>query len=173
MTKGSIVGAAVLAALCLCAGSLPLENARAATPISLDRSLMSTHATGSFDVTVKPLAPEDKADGIALGRFSLDKQYHGDLEATSTGTMLTAGADSTGSAVYVAIERVTGTLQGRRGSFALYHNGTMTREAQNLTVLVAPGSGTGALVGLSGKLGITIVDGKHLYDLEYSLPQAP
>jgi hypothetical protein len=133
---------------------------------------MSTHATGSFDVTVKPIAPEDKAEGIALGRFSLDKRYHGDLEATATGEMLTAGADSSGSAVYVAIERVTGTLQGRRGSFALYHNGTMTREAQNLAVLVAPGSGTGQLVGLSGKLGITIVDGKHLYDLEYSLAPA-
>ena len=168
-----IVYAAVLAALCPCVGLSSLRQAHAASPISLARSPMPTHATGSFDVTLKPLAPEDKADGIALGRFSLDKQYHGDLEATSTGTMLTAGADSTGSAVYVAIERVTGTLQGRRGSFALYHNGTMTREAQNLTVLVAPGSGTGALVGLSGKLGITIVDGKHLYDLEYSLPQAP
>ena len=134
---------------------------------------MSTHAAGPFDVTVKPLAPEDKAEGIALGRFSLDKQYHGDLEGTATGEMVTAGADSNGSAVYVAIERVTATLQGRRGSFVLAHQGTMTREGRTLTVVVAPASGTGQLVGITGTMAITIVDGKHFYDFEYTLAAAP
>jgi hypothetical protein len=128
-----------------------------------------THASGSFDVTLKPLAPEDKADGIALGRYSLDKQYHGDLEATSTGVMLSAGAESTGAGAYVAIERVTGTLQGRRGSFVLMHQGTMTPEGQHLNVVVAPGTGTGQLAGIAGSLGITITDGKHLYTLDHTL----
>jgi hypothetical protein len=128
-----------------------------------------THGSGSFDVALKPLAPEDKADGIALGRYSLDKQYHGDLEATSTGVMLSAGAESTGAGAYVAIERVTGTLQGRRGSFVLMHQGTMTPEGQHLNVVVAPGTGTGQLAGLAGTLGITITGGKHFYTLDYTL----
>ena len=134
---------------------------------------MTTHATGTFDVALKPLAPEDKAEGITLSRFSLDKQYHGDLEASSTGAMLAAGAERSGAGVYVAIERVTGTLHGRRGSFALHHSGTMTRDAQHLTVLVAPGSGMGELVGLAGTMAITIVDGTHRYDFDYTLAPAP
>jgi hypothetical protein len=128
-----------------------------------------THGTGSFDVAMKPLAPEDTAEGIALGRYSLDKQYHGDLEAASTGAMLSAGTESTGAGAYVAIERVTGTLQGRRGSFAFLHQGTMTREGQHLSVVVATDSGTGQLVGLAGTMGITITGGKHFYTLDYTL----
>lgn len=130
---------------------------------------MPMQISGPFDVTLKPLVSEDTADGIALGRYSLDKQYHGDLEAVSTGAMLSAGAESTGAGAYVAIERVTGVLQGRRGAFALLHQGTMTREGQHLSVVVAAGSGTGELVGLAGTMGITITGGKHFYTLDYTL----
>ncbi len=128
---------------------------------------MAMHASGSFDVQVTPQA-QDQAEGSTLGRMSLDKQFHGDLVGTGKGEMLTAGTD-TGSAVYVAIERVTGTLQGRAGTFVLLHNGAMTRDSQQLTITVVPDSGTGQLTGLAGNLTITIVEGKHLYDFEYSL----
>ena len=128
---------------------------------------MATRASGSFEVQLTPQA-QDAAEGITLGRMSIDKQFEGDLEAASKGEMLTAGTD-TGSAVYVAIERVTGTLHGRSGSFVLLHNGTMTRDAQQLTIVVVPDSGTGQLAGIAGHMAITIVDGKHLYDFEYAL----
>src|SRR5688572_11724402 len=129
-----------------------------------------SQAKGTFDVKVIPQGTPDTADGIALGRMSLDKQFHGDLEATSKGEMLTSSLESNGSAAYVAIERVIGTLNGRTGSFALMHQGTMNRESQKLTVVVVPDSGTGELAGLSGTMTITIVDKKHLYELSYSLP---
>jgi hypothetical protein len=104
--------------------------------------------------------------------MSIDKQFHGDLDGAGKGQMLTAGTDVKESGVYVAIERVTGTLQGRSGSFILHHTGIMTRGAPQLSVTVVPDSGTGQLLGLAGKLTITIVDGKHLYDFEYTLPDA-
>ena len=129
------------------------------------------HAKGTFDVKVAPVA-EDKADGISLGRYSLDKQYHGDLEAIAKGEMLTAGGEVKGSGAYVAVERVTGTLNGRKGSFALAHKGAMGQGKMELSVTVVPDSGTGKLVGLSGTLNIIIADGKHSYDFEYSLPAA-
>jgi hypothetical protein len=116
-----------------------------------------------------PLAADDKAADATLGRMSIDKQFHGDLDGTSKGQMLTAMTDIKDSAGYVAIERVTGTLQGRSGSFVLQHNGTMTRGAPQLTITVVPDSGTGELAGLAGKLTINIVDGKHFYDFEYTL----
>src|SRR5208283_4028345 len=102
-------------------------------------------------------------------RYSLDKQYHGDLEATAKGEMLSAMTDVKGSAGYVAIERVTGTLKGRSGSFVLQHTGTMTRGAPELTITVVPDSGSDQLVSLAGKMAIKIVDGKHSYDFEYVL----
>jgi len=126
-------------------------------------------ARGTFDVKVVPQGTPDTADGIALGRMSIDKQFHGDLEASSKGEMLTSGLESNGSAAYVAIERVTGTLNGRRGSFALMHQGTMNKDGQKLTVMVVPDSGTGQLAGLSGTMTITIVDKKHLYEFTYSI----
>jgi Protein of unknown function (DUF3224) len=130
---------------------------------------MTLHAKGTFDVKVA-LVAEDKAGGSTLGRYSLDKQYHGDLEATGKGEMLTAGTDVKGSAGYVAMERVTGTLAGRKGSFVLQHTGTMNRGTPALTVSVVPDSGTDELAGLTGTLTIVIADGKHSYSLEYSLP---
>jgi hypothetical protein len=139
--------------------------------VQRDPSMPSmSQAKGTFDVKVIPQGTPDTADGIALGRMSIDKQFHGELEAASKGEMLTSGNETNGSAAYVAIERVTGTLGGRRGSFALMHQGTMNRESQKLTVVVVPDSGTGQLAGLTGTMTITIVDKKHLYDFTYSLP---
>jgi hypothetical protein len=129
---------------------------------------MTTHASGSFNVEITP-QEQESAENVSLGRMSLDKQFHGDLQATSKGTMLTAGA-ATGSAAYVAIERVTGTLHGRSGSFVLLHNGAMTRESQQLTITVVRDSGTGALSGIAGEMAITIEGGRHSYDFDYTLP---
>jgi hypothetical protein len=105
--------------------------------------------------------------------MSIDKQFHGDIEGTSKGQMLTAGTAVKGSAGYVAIERVSGTLRGRSGSFVLQHSGTMTRGAPQLSITVVPDSGTGQLVGLTGKMAINIADGKHSYDFEYALAENP
>lgn len=129
-----------------------------------------TQAKGTFDVKVVPQGSPDTAEGIALGRMSLDKQFHGDLEAVSKGEMLTSGLESNGSAAYVAIERVIGSLNGRKGSFALMHQGTMNKVSQKLTVTVVPDSGTGELAGLAGTMTITIIEKKHLYELSYTLP---
>ena len=107
-----------------------------------------------------------------LARMSIDKEFKGDLAATSKGEMLSAGTAVKGSAGYVAIERVIGTLAGRRGSFVLQHNGLMNRGAPHLVITVVPDSGTGELAGLSGTMAIIIADGKHSYELDYSLPAA-
>jgi Protein of unknown function (DUF3224) len=134
---------------------------------------MTTHATGPFEVKLAPQPADDHADAVSLGRMSIDKQFHGALEATSKGQMLTALTSVKGSAGYVAIEKVTGTLDGRQGSFVLQHTGTMTRGAPQLTVSIVPDSGTGDLTGLSGTMAITIAEGgKHTYDLEYTITPA-
>ncbi|MBS0295974.1 MAG: DUF3224 domain-containing protein [Proteobacteria bacterium] len=129
---------------------------------------MDHHAAGTFEVTLTPVGAPDEVEGVALGRMSLDKRFHGDLEATSKGEMLSVRS-SDGSGTYVAIERVTGRLGGREGGFVLVHRGVMTPEARTLEVDVAPGSGTGALKGLSGRMSIEIAGGKHSYRLDYSL----
>jgi hypothetical protein len=133
---------------------------------------MATHARGTFEVKLHPQPPDDKAEGSTLGRLTIDKQFHGDLEATAKGQMLTATADVKGSAGYVAIERITGTLHGRSGSFVLQHSGIMASGTAQQTVTVVPDSGTGRLVGLAGKMTGKIADGKHSYDFEYTLPEA-
>ena len=122
---------------------------------------MMNRATGTFEVKLNPQQLTDKAADTTLGRMSIDKQFHGALEAVSKGEMLSAGTGIKGSAGYVAIERVSGTLQGRSGAFVLQHSGTMTRGAAQLSVSVVPDSGTGQLVGLVGRMTINIVDGKH------------
>jgi Protein of unknown function (DUF3224) len=134
---------------------------------------MTTRAIGTFDVKVTPQASDDKGEGAILGRMSIDKQFHGDLEATSKGEMLTAGTAVKGSAGYVAIEHVRGALRGRTGTFSLQHSGSMARGAPQLTITVVPDSGTGQLVGLAGNMAIIIADGKHSYEFEYTLPAAP
>jgi hypothetical protein len=126
-----------------------------------NKAIMTTHANGTFDVKMTPQDPDDKGAGAAVGKYSLDKQFHGDLEGTSKGEMLAIGTAVQGSAGYVAMEQVTGTLNGRKGSFALQHSGTMTRGVGLLTVTVVPDSGTDQLVGLSGRMDIKIADGKH------------
>ena len=133
---------------------------------------MATHAHGTFEVKLTPQGADGDADST-LGRLTIDKQYRGDLEATSRGQMLTAMTPVEGSAGYVAIELVSGTLQDRTGTFVLQHSGTMTQGRQQLTITVVPDSGTGELVGLAGQMGITIAGRKHSYDFEYTLPDAP
>ncbi|HEX8392364.1 MAG TPA: DUF3224 domain-containing protein [Longimicrobium sp.] len=129
---------------------------------------MTTHVRGPFEVKLTPQADE----GSPVGRMLLDKQFHGDLQATSLGQMLAAMTPVTGSAAYVAIEQVTGSLNGRSGSFVLQHTGVMNRGAQSLTIHVVPDSGTGELEGLSGTMKIVIADGKHSYEFDYDLPAA-
>lgn len=133
---------------------------------------MTRHAEGLFDVKTTPLAPDDATTGTAIGRYALDKQFHGDLAAASKGEMLSSGDPAKGSAGYVAIEQVTGTLHGRTGSFALQHIGTMDKGSYKLSVSVVPGSGTGELAGIAGTMTITIASGKHSYVFEYTLPEA-
>jgi len=148
------------------------------TPVSMKEpekgAAMTMRSSGPFDVKLTPQTAAEKAGEAALGRMSIDKQLHGDLEGTSQGEMLTAGTAVKGSAGYVAIERVSGTLHGRRGTFMLQHSGTVTRGAPQLTITVVPDSGSGELTGLTGRMTITIApDGKHSYDFEYSLAPAP
>jgi hypothetical protein len=168
-----IVAALVLASYLAVFGSLAHAQIQSSTATAAQkRADLTKHATGTFEVKVNPEPPEDKAEGSTLGRMSLDKQFHGDLEGTSKGQMLTAGTGVKGSAGYVAIERVTGTLNGRKGSFVLQHSGTMSKGALQMTITVVPDSGAGDLVGLSGKMMIIAAEGKHSYDFEYSLPDA-
>lgn len=133
---------------------------------------MSTHANGTFDVTMNPQPPYDTAEGVSLSRVSITKQFRGDLEGASTVEMLSAVTDVKGSAGYVAIERVTGALHGRAGSFVLQHSGTMTRGQAELKVSVVPDSGTNELKGITGKMTIDMVDGKHLYTFDYTFDSA-
>lgn len=134
---------------------------------------MTQHAQGSFDVKIAPLAIGDVAADANLGRMSLDKRFHGDLDATSKGEMLTAGTAIGNSAAYVAVERVTGMLHGRRGTFALQHTGVMTRGEGRLVISVVPDSGTDELTGLGGTMSITITGRDHAYAFDYTIASAP
>lgn len=132
---------------------------------------MKAVAKGSFTVQIKPAGEPGTADGVSLGRMTIDKQFAGDLVGTGKGEMLTAITPVKGSAGYVAIEKVTGSLQGRTGSFVFQHTGTMDHGAQSLSITVVPDSGTDALTGISGTFRLTIVGDRHLYEFEYELPQ--
>jgi hypothetical protein len=127
---------------------------------------MTSQANGTFEVKLLPQITEEKA----LSRMSIDKQFHGDLEATSKGEMLAAMTSVKGSAAYVAMERVSGWLYGRAGTFVLQHSSsTMTRGTPQQSITVVPDSGTDQLAGLTGKMTIIITDGKHSYEFEYQL----
>lgn len=127
---------------------------------------MSHRATGTFEVKLNP-----QDEGAPVGRMSIDKQFQGDLTATSKGQMLMAASESEkGSAGYVAIEKVTGTLNGRQGTFYLQHNATMNRGAGELNIIVIPDTGTDQLVGLRGHMNIIVDAGKHSYEFDYELP---
>jgi hypothetical protein len=130
-------------------------------------------ASGPFDVQRTADPPYHTADGVTLGHMRFAKRFHGPLDATGSVEMIAASTPIKGSAGYVAIEHVTGTLDGRAGSFILQHSGTMDRGAPSLSVRVVPDSGTGALRGLAGTMAIDIVDGKHLYRFDYTLAEQP
>jgi hypothetical protein len=130
---------------------------------------VSAIAKGTFDVKTTP-QPAAEGDDSGIARLLLDKHFHGDLEAASKGQMLAASGTVKGSAGYVAIEKVTGTLAGRKGSFVLYHQGTMNRGVPTLSVTVVPDSGTDQLTGLTGSMNIIIANGAHSYEFTYSLP---
>lgn len=126
-------------------------------------------ATGTFEVKLTPQPPEDPDGDPIPARMRIDKEFAGDLAATSRGEMLMAGTAVAGSAGYVAMERVTGSLHGKSGTFVLQHSGTMTRGAGQLSVTVIPDSGTDALTGLRGSMQIDIAGGKHSYTFDYEL----
>ena len=133
---------------------------------------MTTHAaTGPFEATLAPQPISDVAHDAGLARMSIAKQFHGALEARSTGEMLSSGNPASGSAGYVALEVVRGTLDGRSGSFVLQHSSTLARGKPQQSITVVPDSGTGALVGLDGRMVVDIAPGgAHSYRFEYTLP---
>jgi hypothetical protein len=128
-------------------------------------------ATGSFEVSLQPLSNAEITSDAMLGRLLLNKKFSGDLTASARGQMLSAGTATRGSAGYVAIDYVTGNLEGRQGSFVLQHSGSMNRGVPTLSIMVVPDSGTDELAGLSGTLSINVIDGKHFYDFIYSIPE--
>jgi hypothetical protein len=131
----------------------------------------ASKAKGAFDVKIGMLEVGDVAKHETLGRMSIDKVYHGELDGTGKGEMLTAGKEGSDSGAYVAVERVSGTLAGKKGSFLLAHRATMTKGKPDLSIIVVPESGTDALAGISGHMDIKIeAGGKHFYELEYTLP---
>lgn len=132
---------------------------------------MLMHAEGTFEVKNAPLPSDDAILGTAIGRFGLEKQFHGDLDGTSKGEMLAAGNPATGTAGYVAMEFFTGILGGYAGSFALQHFGTMENGKFDLKVQVVPGSGSGELSGITGTMEILIAAGSHSYTFDYALPR--
>jgi len=131
---------------------------------------MTQIAKGTFTVSLQPLPFEgEESEPRLLGRMTIDKQISGELVATTRGQMLSAGTNTKGSAGYVAIERVTGVLSDKRGSFVLQHTGTLSRGEPSLSVTVVPDSGTEELTGIEGEFKISIVEGKHFYEFVYRL----
>jgi hypothetical protein len=154
-------------ATCILIGAISLAYSQSSTT---QKEPATMHATGPFEVK---LAPQDDKIDPALGRMTIDKQYHGDLEGTGKGQMLTGATDVKTSGVYVAVEKVSGTLKGRKGTFLLYHQGIMDKGKPQLSIQVVPDSGTDELAGLMGKMNVVIAaGGKHSYEFEYTLPDA-
>jgi hypothetical protein len=144
-----------------------------ATNQSTKGKAMTQQAAGAFDVKMLPQPADATAAGETIGRMLLDKKYHGTLDATGKGQMLAMRTKVDGSAGYVAMELVVGTLDGKSGSFVLQHSGTMNRGAPLLALSVVPDSGTGELAGILGNMAIIIAEGKHNYKFEYTLSKAP
>jgi len=168
------LSAAQSTALAVCLVALP--GAQGQTKTSNENATQKKtptplHASGLFEVRLTPRKPDNEvAQAADLTRMASDKQFHGDLEATSKGEMIATQTEVKGSAGYVAMERVTGTLKGRKGSFVLQHSGTMTRGVPALSITVVPDSGAGELKGISGKMNIIIApDGKHSYEFDYTI----
>lgn len=174
MKKRTMIGLIVIAGLSVLYGTGPsaYTQVKSTTSIANQKEpVVTKHASGTFDVKVTPQTDENPFEP-AIGRMTIDKQYHGPLEGTGKGVMLTGSTEVKGSAVYVALERVEGKLEGKTGTFAMQHSGVMTRGTPHLVITVVPDSGTGELVGLSGKMNINIVDGKHFYEFEYTIEKA-
>ena len=129
-------------------------------------------ARGTFEITMQGEPPYDEVAGVTLGRAQFDKQFTGDLVASSRVHMLAARTTVENSAGYVALERIVGTLDGKHGSYVVMHTGLMTRGERSLTITIVPDSGTGALVGIGGTMDIQIVEGKHHYTVDFTLPDA-
>jgi len=172
MNNRSFATVGIVVGICLFLGYSPAAYPQT---VSKDSSaahkgeVMTTRATGTFEVKLTPQPPEKESEDATPGRMLIDKQFHGDLEGTSKGQMLAAMTAVKGSAGYVAIEKVSGKLHGRTGTFVFQHSGIMNRGVPQLSVTVVPDSGTGELVGLSGKMNIIIADGKHSYEFDYTL----
>jgi hypothetical protein len=166
LAPGIFVCLLVAVLVVLAVGCTPADSP---TPNDNPTDPVSEQASGTFEVQLAPASVEEGVGDASIGRMSINKQFSGDLEGSSKGQMLSAFGDVAGSAGYVAIERVTGTLDGRSGSFTLKHNGTMTRGVPDLVIDVVPDSGTDELAGLAGTMSINIVDGRHFYELRYTL----
>lgn len=139
-----------------------------APQITETRNQAMAHATGTFDVQITPITPDPDTQAGAHGRMRLAKTFHGGLAGTGAGEMLAVREGQSGA--YVAMERVTGVLDGRSGGFSLVHRGVMDAGGQELLITIVPGSGSGDLAGIDGVFHLTVADGEHRYDLEYSLP---
>jgi hypothetical protein len=166
----TIAGFVLLFAVAVCLGQA--NNTSSTMPEKKETTqTMTMHAKGPFEVKLSPQASPELPQGV-IARMSIEKTFHGDLEGTSKGEMLASGSGSKGSSGgYVALEQVTGTLNGHKGTFVLQHSATMTQGVPQLSIIVVPGSGTDQLAGLSGKMNIVITEGKHSYDFDYSLPE--
>ncbi len=158
-----------ISTLCLVSFSFGQTGTKAGKP---EVKIVTKPATGTFEVKVTPIAAEENVGDPTIGRLSLDKQFSGALTATSKGQMLGFQGEPAGTGGYVAMERVNGTLDGKKGGFLLQHIGTMADAKFELNVSVIPGSGTGELLGIAGKMSIIIEGGKHSYVFEYSLLKA-
>ena len=134
---------------------------------------MDRQAKGEFDVKRSAEPSCDMGDGVVVGHFRFDKRFHGEMDASSVVHMLAVATDVAGSAAYVAIERLSGTLQGRSGTFFMQHNGVMTRGAPSLWLTVVPDSGTDGLAGIAGRMAIEITEGRHFYTFDYTLEATP
>jgi hypothetical protein len=160
-------------AVAAAAGVAPAAEPIARRIVMQAQEPIAMHIEGMFEVKVMPQTPDnDAARAAGLVRLSLDKRFNGPLEGTSQGEMLADGDGSKRDGAYVAIERFAGTLDGRAGGFALVHRALLRdRKPEQWTVTVVPGSGTGALAGLEGEMRIRVEDGKHFYELDYTLPE--
>jgi hypothetical protein len=162
------LAAVLLASACALAGA---AHAQAPTAPKAKGTGMTSQATGTFEVKVKPLPEDVKVPGLTVGRFSIDKEWKGDLVGTSKGEMMTTGGAVKGSGGYVAVEDMTVSLKGKSGTFTLMHHATMKNEGDfRMLINVVPDSGTGALTGLVGNLEIIIEGSKHSYRFDYTLP---
>jgi hypothetical protein len=157
----------------LCAPPAWTQTTSPSNPPSPKGTTMTSQAVGTFEVKVKPLPEDEKVAGVPVGRMSIDKTFKGDIDGTSAGEMMTTGTAVKGSAGYVAVEIVTGSIKGRKGAFTLMHHATMKENADfRMNIVVVPDSGTSELTGLAGKMEIIIEGGKHSYRFDYTLPEA-